>query len=145
MSDLKINLNLSKVLFFQSSMETSNNSSPNLIIYLCKIEWVKFKDIFIWDVCRYLGFFFRFYFPLLSLFFVSETFFPWCSCAHAKKVENHIPGLSPGNFLCKLLEISSEISWQCKAGILESTYKWTNQIIYSNKISQVRDPKQSLW
>jgi hypothetical protein len=74
MSDLKINLNLSKVLFFQSSMETSNNSSPNLIIYLCKIEWVKFKDIFIWDVCRYLGFFFRFYFPLSSLFFASETF-----------------------------------------------------------------------
>jgi hypothetical protein len=51
------------------------------------------------------------------------------------KFENHIPGLAPGNFMFKLLEISSEISWQCKAGIIESTYKWTNQIIYSNQIS----------
>ena len=52
--------------------------------------------------------------------------------------------LSPGNFLCKLLEISSEIYCQCKAGIVESTYKWTNQIKYSNKISLVKDPKQPL-
>jgi hypothetical protein len=126
-------------------METSNNSSPNLIIYLCKIEWVEFKDIFIWDVCRYLGFFSASIFHFYLYFSHLKRFFLDAAARMPTKVENHIPGLSPGNFLCKLLEISSEISWQCKAGILESTYKWTNQIIYSNKISQVRDPKQSLW
>jgi hypothetical protein len=60
-------------------METSNNSSPNLIIYLCKIEWVEFKDIFIWDVCRYLGFFsasifhFYLYFSHLKRFFLDAA------------------------------------------------------------------------
>ena len=107
------------------------------------------------DLCRYLGFFFpasifHFYLYFLHL----KRFFLEAAARMPKKwkdtkgkekrllkfgtlvkFENHIPGLSPWNFLFKLLEISSEISWQCKAGIIESTYKWTNQIIYSNQIS----------
>jgi hypothetical protein len=40
-------------------------------------------------ICRYLGFFFHFYFPHLSLFSVSEMFFPWSSCAHGKKMRKY--------------------------------------------------------
>ena len=97
------------------SLETSNNSSPNLIIYLCKIEWVEFKDIFIWDVCRYLGFFSASIFHFYLYFSHLKRFFLDAAARMPTKVENHIPGLSPGNFLCKLLEISSEISCQCNA------------------------------
>ena len=110
------------------------------------------------DVCRYLGFFspllfstFIFIFRIWNVFSSRQlracqenekiqkekkrnSWSLGLKCSPTK-VENHIPGFSPGNFLFKLLEISSEISRKCKAGIIETTYKWTNQIIYSNQIS----------
>ena len=43
----------------------------------------------LWCLSIFGIFFFRFYFPLSSLFSASETFFPRGSCAHAKKMRRY--------------------------------------------------------